>query len=200
MERKAVTASIFRRDRSLVYPSRDPSLLAVLHSSGTRSFSRLMIVRSVLSTLTYRNQSPSAVGAISLILLRYSWSVETKSAYIGSLVRLWSTGGRRGRHPRNVRKAASRYTTKTTGDNESLCQRVPTVELNWADRASSTLAVIFVSDSRSRMIRMLSVSRNEFKTSRSFFRRIVSNARDKLIPSMICISCACNIFVVIIML
>ena len=105
MERKAVTASIFRRDRSLVYPSRDPSLLAVLHSSGTRSFSRLMIVRSVLSTLTYRNQSPSAVGAISLILLRYSWSVETKSAYIGSLVRLWSTGGRRGRHPRNVRKA-----------------------------------------------------------------------------------------------
>ena len=85
---KAVTTSIFQRDRSSMSPSKDLSFLVVLHSSATLSVSRLMIVHSVLSTLTYRNQSPSAVGVISLTLLRYSWSVEMKSAssaYIASL-------------------------------------------------------------------------------------------------------------------
>ena len=175
--------SIFRRDRSSTIPSRDPSFLVVLHSSVTRSVSRLIIVRSVLTTLMYRNQWHSAVGTISFTLLRYSWSVEIKSAsfaYIASLGKLWSAGGLHGRHPRSVRRAASRSTTKSTGDNESPC-REPTVELNGADRASSTLTVVFVSNSRSRVIQTLSVSRNEYKTSRSFFRRIVSNAREKYV-------------------
>ena len=113
MERKGATASIFWHDRSSMSPSRDPSFSVFIHSSATWSVSRLMTVRSVLSTLTYRNQSTSAVGAISLTLFRYSWSVEMKSAssaYIASLGKLWSAGGRRGRHPRNVRRAASRYT------------------------------------------------------------------------------------------
>ena len=72
MERRAVTASIFRRDKSSTSPSRDPSFFGVLRCSATQSISRLMYVRSVLSTLTYRNHSPSAAGAISLTLLRYS--------------------------------------------------------------------------------------------------------------------------------
>ena len=184
MEQKAVTASIFRRDRSSTSPSRDPSFLVVLHSSATRSASRMMAVRSVLSTLTYRNQSPSAVGAISLTLLRFSWSVEMKSvssAYIASLGKLWSAGGRRGTHLRSIRRAASRYTMMSTGDNES-SYGVPTVELNRTDMASSTL--IFVSDRRSRMIRASSLSRNECKISRNFFLRIVSNARNKSITSI----------------
>ena len=72
---------------------------------------------------------------------------------------------------------------KSTGDSASPCG-VPTVVLNGADSASSTLTVMFVSDSRSRMIRTLYVSRNECKTLRSFPRRIVSNARDRSIPSI----------------
>ena len=89
---------------------------------------------------------------------------------------LWSAGGRLGRHPCSICRSASRYTIKSTSDNESLVEcRLP------ADMASSILTVIFVSDSRSRMIRTLSVSMNECKTSRIFFRRIVSNGRDKSI-------------------
>ena len=178
MERKAVTASIFRRDKSSTSPSRDPSFFVVLHFSVTQSISRLMFVRSVLSTLTYTNHSPSSAGAISLTLLRYSWSVVTKSmssAYIASQGKLMSAGGRRGRHPRKVRRA--------TGDNESPCG-VPTVVLNGADSESSTLTLMFVSDSRRRKIRTLSVSTNECKTLRSFSRRIVSNALDVSIPSI----------------
>ena len=72
---------------------------------------------------------------------------------------------------------------KSTGDNESPCE-VPTVELNGADMALPTLPVIFVSDSRSRMIRTLSVSMNECKTSRSLCRRTIANARDKSISSI----------------
>ena len=53
--------------------------------------------------------------------------------------------------------------------------------LNGADSASSTLTVMFISDSRSRMIRTFSVSRNECKTLRSFSRRIVC---DRSIPSI----------------
>ena len=92
-------------------------------------------------------------------------------------------GGRRGRHPRKVQRAASRYTMKSTGDSESPCG-VPTIVLNGADSASSNLMVRFVSDSRSRMIRTLSVLRNECKTLKSFSRRIVSNASDRSIPSI----------------
>ena len=72
MERKVVTASMFRRDQSSTSPSRDPSFFVVLHFHATRSISRLMFVRSVLSTLTHRNHSPSAAGAISLTLLMYT--------------------------------------------------------------------------------------------------------------------------------
>ena len=43
---------------------------------------------------------------------------------------------------------------------------------------------MFVSDSRSRVIRTMSASRNECKILRSFSRRIVSNARDRSIPSI----------------
>ena len=71
-ERKAVTATIIRRDKSSTSPSKDPSFFVGLHFSATQSISCLMFVRSVLSTLTYRNHSPSAAGAISLTLLRYS--------------------------------------------------------------------------------------------------------------------------------
>ena len=72
---------------------------------------------------------------------------------------------------------------KRTGDSE--CPYgVPTVVLNGADSASSTLTVRFVSDSRSRMIWALSVSRNECKILRSFSRQIVSDARDMSIPSI----------------
>ena len=113
MEQKAETASIFRRDKSSTSPSRDPSFFVVLHFSATQSISRLVFVRSVLSTLTYRNHSPSAAGAISLTLLMYSLSVEMKSvssAYIASQGKLMSDGGRRGTHPCKVRRAASRYT------------------------------------------------------------------------------------------
>ena len=63
------------------------------------------------------------------------------SAYIASL---GNVCGRRGRHSRNVRKAASMYTMKSTGDSVSPCG-VPTVELNGADRTSSTPTVIFTS-------------------------------------------------------
>ena len=45
--------------------------------------------------------------------------------------------------------------------------------------------VIFVSDSRSRMIRTLSVSMKECKSSKIFFWRIVSNSRDKSIHSIL---------------
>ena len=79
--------------------------------------------------------------------------------------KLMSAGGRRGRHPRKVRRAASRYTTKSPGDSESPCG-VPTVVLNRADSATSTLTV------------------HECKTLRSFSRRIVSNARERSIPSI----------------
>ena len=72
---------------------------------------------------------------------------------------------------------------KSTGNSESPCG-VPTVVLNGADSASSPLTVMFVSDSRSRMIRTLSVSSDECKTLRSFSRRIVSNACDRSIPSV----------------
>ena len=160
MERKAVTATICRRDKSLTSPNRDPRFFVVLYLSATQSISRLMFVRSVLSTLTYRNHSPSAAGAISLTLLRYSWTLEMKSvssAYIASQGKLMSAGGRRGRHPRKVRRAASRCTMKSTGDSESPCG-VPTAVLNGADSASSTLTAMFVSDSRNRIIRTLSVS------------------------------------------
>ena len=57
------------------------------------------------------------------------------SAYIASQGKLMSAGGRRGRHPRKVRRAASRYTMKSTGVSESPCG-VPTVVLNKADSAS----------------------------------------------------------------
>ena len=73
------------------------------------------------------------------------------SAYIASQGKLMSAGGGRGRQPHNVRRAASRYTMKSTGDSESLCG-VPTVVLNGADSASSNLTVMFLSDSRNRMI------------------------------------------------
>ena len=69
------------------------------------------------------------------------------------------------------------------GDSESPCG-VPTFVLNGADSASSTLTVIFFSDSRNRMFRTLSVSKNECKTLRSFSRGIVSNARDRSMPSI----------------
>ena len=136
VQRKAVTTSIFRRDRSSTFPSRDPSFLVVLHSS--RPVSQLMIVGSVLSTLPHRNQSPSAVGAISLTLVMYSRLVDMKSAssaYITSLGMLWSAGCRRGRQPRYVRRTALRYTIKIRGDSESPWG-VLTVELKGADRAS----------------------------------------------------------------
>ena len=83
---------------------------------------------------------------------------------------------------------------KSTGDSESPCG-VPTVELNGADRATSALTVIFVSDSRSRMIRTLSVSRNECKIPMNFFRRIVSNARDKasIVPIPVAVSSLLNL-------
>ena len=111
-----------------------------------------MFVRSVLSTSTCRNQSSSAAGAISLTLLRYSWLVEMKSmsfAYITSQGKLMSAGGRRGRHPRKVRTAGFRYTMESTGDSLS-SYGVSTVVLIGSDSASSTLAAMFVSDSRSR--------------------------------------------------
>ena len=94
-----------------------------------------------------------------------------------------SAGGRRGRHPRKVRRAASRYTMKSTGDSKFPCG-VPTVVLYGADSASSNLSLMFVCDSRSRMIQTLSESRNECKALRSFSRRIVSNARDRSMPSI----------------
>ena len=105
-------------------------------------------------------------------------SVEIKSmsfAYniIASQRKLWLAGGRRGRHPRKVRRAVSRYTMKSTGDSESPCG-VPAVVLNGAERTSSILTVTFVSDSRSCMIRTLYLSRNKYKTHRNVFRRIVS--------------------------
>ena len=166
MERKGVTGSIFWQDKSSTSPSRNPSFFVIFHFSATQSISRLMFVRSILSTLTYKNHLPSVAGVISLTLLRYSWLVEMKSvssAYIAS--------------------ATSRYTMKSTGNSESPCG-VPTVVLNAADSASSTLTVMFVSDSRSRMIRTLSVSRNLCNTLRSFSWRIVSNAHDRSIPSI----------------
>ena len=67
-------------------------------------------------------------------------------------------------------------------DSESPCG-VPTAELN-ADMASSIL-MILVSDSRSSMISTLSMSMNECKMSRRFLRWIVSNTRDKSIPSIL---------------
>ena len=106
-----------------------------------------------------------------------------KSASSASLGKLWSAGGQHGTCLRNVRRAASRY-TKQPGKSESPCG-APSVQLNGADRVSSTLTMIFVSDSRSRMIQKLFVSRSECKTSRSFFQRIVLNSRDKLIPSIL---------------
>ena len=38
----------------------DPRFFAVLHFSATRPISRLMFMRSVLSTVTYWNESPCA--------------------------------------------------------------------------------------------------------------------------------------------
>ena len=54
----------------------------------------------------------------------------------------------------------------------------------WASCGRRGRHSIFVSDSRSRMIRTLSGSRNECKASRSFFPRIISNARGKSIPGI----------------
>ena len=51
------------------------------------------------------------------------------SAYIASQGKLTSAGGRCGRHRRKVRRAASRYIMKSTGDSESPCG-VPTIVLN----------------------------------------------------------------------
>jgi len=90
-----------------------------------------------------------------------------------------SAGELCGIHPRKV----SRYTMKSNGDSESPCG-VPTVVLNGADSASSTLTVMFVSDNKSRMIRTFYVSKNECKKLRSFSRRNVLNARDRSIPSI----------------
>lgn len=73
------------------------------------------------------------------------------------------------------------YTMKSTGDNECPCG-APTVKMKGADMVLSIVMVIFVSDSTSHMIR--SMLRNEYKTSRSFFRRIVSNAHSKSLISI----------------
>ena len=43
------------------------------------------------------------------------------SAYIASQGTLMSAGGRRERHLSKVRRAASRYTMKSTGDSEFPC-------------------------------------------------------------------------------
>ena len=111
MERKAVTASIFRRDKSSTFPSRDPSLFVVLHFSATQSILRLMFVRSVLSTLSYMNHSPSAAGAhlidFAQVLAHDRLRWNQCRLHIASQCKLMSAGGRRGRHPRKVRRAAS---------------------------------------------------------------------------------------------
>ena len=103
------------------------------------------------------------------------------SAYSTSLGKLWSAGGRRGRHPRNVRRAASRCAVVSTGDSESPCG-MPTAVFNGTDSASSIMTVIFIPDSRRRMIRTLCGPRNEWKTSRRSFRRTVSNSLDMSVP------------------
>ena len=54
------------------------------------------------------------------------------STYIASLGKLWSAGGQLRRHPCSVRRAASGYMMKSTGDKESPCG-VLNVELNGAD-------------------------------------------------------------------
>ena len=93
------------------------------------------------------------------------------SAYIASLGRLWSAGG-------GLEGIRASYQL----------QRVPLwntdCRIEEAEVTLSTLMVIFVSDSRSRIIRTLSVLRNEYNTSRSFFRQIISNALDKSISSI----------------
>ena len=75
------------------------------------------------------------------------------AAYIASLGKLWPADGRSERHPRNVRRAASRYSMKSTGDSMSPFKG-PTAALDGTVSASSTLTVIFVFDSRSQRLEL----------------------------------------------
>ena len=67
---------------------------------------------------------------------------------------------------------------KSAGDSECPCG-APTVKMKGADMVLSILMVIFVSDSTSHMIQ--SMLRNEYKMSRSFFKRIVLGCRKEVI-------------------
>ena len=106
--RKATFARCFHRATSSAFPSSDPSLRVMWHSSSTRSANTRP---SVLDALMVSDHSARQAGAIRLMSSRNKRDVLMKSvssAYSTSSGKLASARGRVGMCDRRSRRAASR--------------------------------------------------------------------------------------------